>query len=76
MESLAKPLTSTSMTGYASRTSLLVGLFLGVALLYVAVPKSAVVPRYEELALGQKTKVMFGAVDGVRVHCQDLKRSG
>lgn len=60
------------MTGYAPRVSVLIGLILGVVLLYAVAPKSEVEKRYEELALGRENAVALGTVSGVRVHCHDL----
>ena len=60
------------MTGYAPRIGFLIGLILGVVLLYAVAPKSEVEKRYEELALGRENTVAMGIVSGVRVHCHDL----
>lgn len=50
----------------------LLGIILGVFLLYQVLPLDKEGAHFEEFALGQENAVVFGQVDGVEIHCQDL----
>lgn len=60
------------MTAYWPRITLLLGLVMGVFLLYAVAPQSEAEKRFEELALGEGTTVALGTVAGIQVHCHDL----
>ena len=52
---------------------ILIGLFMGIILLYLFSPSKNSKKVLEEFALGQNTKTLKGSVEGKIVHCSDLK---
>ncbi len=54
------------------RITLVLGVVMGVVLLYAVAPQSEAERRFEELALGEVNTVALGTVAGIQVHCHDL----
>ncbi|MDB2531613.1 hypothetical protein N9Y07_03795 [Alphaproteobacteria bacterium] len=51
---------------------LLLGLFVGIVLLYQVLPEEQEKKRFEDLALGTENTASLGRADGLAVHCYDL----
>jgi hypothetical protein len=56
-----------------SSQRLLLGIVLGIVLLYQVLPPNKEKIKFENFALGKESTVVLGHVDGAKVHCHDLE---
>ena len=56
-----------------NKLSILIGLLMGIFLLYFFLPNKASEVRFEEFALDKNTKSSRASAEGIKIHCRDLE---